>query len=118
MRNQSYAQEIEQMNQRIQGRERIKQETITRIQQERKNRETAFRRELEQQKQLQEQIIIKQSKINEEKLNHDKLASESKITSSSQEKINRLNRELTEMKQKLEDQIRQSQVRRDISQQN
>ena len=40
-----------------------------------------------------------------------------KITSDSQAKINKLNRELREIKQKLENQIKQSQIRRDVSHQ-
>ena len=46
------------------------------------------------------------------------MSSANKITSDSQAKINRLNRELSEIKQKLENQIRQSQIRKDVSQQN
>jgi hypothetical protein len=117
MRNQSYAREIEKMNWLIQGQEKRKQEIIARIQQERSERDAAFKRELEQQKQLQAQAISKQRELDEEKLKHDKLSSVNKITSGSQTKINKLNRELGEIKQKLENQIRQSQNRKDVSHQ-
>jgi hypothetical protein len=111
MRNQSYTRELEQMNQQIQEQDRKKQENLTRIQQERENRNTLFKRESKKQEQLQEQIINQEKKVQEEVLNHDKLASKGKITSGSQEKINCLNRELFEKKRELDEQIRQSQTR-------
>src|SRR2546421_9676246 len=111
MRNQSYTRELEQMNQQIQEQDRKKQENLTRIQQERENRNALLRRESEKQKQLREQIINQEKKVQEEVLNHDKLASKGKIASGSQEKINHLNRELVEKKRELDEQIRQSQAR-------
>lgn len=117
MRNQNYAQEIAKMNQLIQEQEKKKQEIFARIQQERRDRDAAFEKELEQQKKLQEQEISKQRELNEERLNQERLASANKITFGSQVIINRLNRELNEIKQKLENQIRQSQIRKDVSQQ-
>jgi hypothetical protein len=112
MRNQSYARELEQMNQQIQEQERRKQETLARIQQERKDRDDLFEKELEREKRLQEQIVNQEKKVNEEALNHDKWASKGRITAGSREKINRMNRELTEKKQALEEFRRQSQARK------
>jgi hypothetical protein len=66
MRSQSYARELEQMNQLIQAQERKKQETLARIEQERKERDILYEKELEREKQLQNQINEKEKKVREE----------------------------------------------------
>jgi len=103
MRNQSYANELAEMNRQIQEQARRKQETLARIERERKERNALFERELEREKQLQAQVINSQEKLGKERLNRGNLANESGITSSSREKINRLNRELAEKKRELEE---------------
>jgi hypothetical protein len=116
MRSQSYTRELEQMNRQIQEQERKKQETLARIEKERKDRDIAFGKELEKERQIQKQINEKERKVNEEILNRGNLTNESKITSGSQEKINQFNRELAEKKRELDEHIRQSQARKNASQ--
>jgi hypothetical protein len=116
MRSQSYANELAEMNRQIQEQARRKQETLARIEQERKNRDILFEKELQREKQLQEQITNKQKKLDEEMLNSSNLTSERRINSSGQEKINKLNRELAEKKRALEEFKRQSQIRKNASQ--
>ncbi|CAG8750328.1 44743_t:CDS:10 [Gigaspora margarita] len=117
MRNQSYARELEQMNQQIQEQERRKQEIINRIQQERRDRDAIFRSELEKQRQTQQQIVNKERMIDEERTKQQKATIEGRINSASQERENQLRRELAEMKKKQAEQIRQSKAKRDAAQQ-
>jgi hypothetical protein len=66
MRSQSYARELEEMNRQIQEQQRRKQETLTHIEQERKDRDILFEKELQREKQLQAQVSEKERKIQEE----------------------------------------------------
>ncbi|KLL02085.1 MAG: hypothetical protein MRERC_4c021 [Mycoplasmataceae bacterium RC_NB112A] len=113
MRNQSYDRELEEMNRQIQDQERRKQEVIARIHQEKNEREAVFQKELGEQRKLQAQIIEKQRKIDEERAKQQEATQKGQIDSASQEKMNRLNRELVERKLELENQVRQSQIKKE-----
>ena len=63
MRSQSYANELAEMNRQIQEQERRKQETLARIQQERKGRDILFEKELEKEKKIQNQINEKEHEL-------------------------------------------------------
>jgi hypothetical protein len=105
------------MQEAINEQNRKEQEVISRINQEKTNRDAEVTKNIEERRRLQEQIDSQQEKIKKELIEQQKQISKGKITSGSQEKINRLKRELEEKKQALDDHIRQSEEKRNVAQQ-
>jgi len=105
------------MQEAIDEQNRKEREIINKINQEKNNREAENNRNLQERKRLENEIIEKYRKINEERLDLENQSREGKINSSNQGKIKQLEKELDLKKQILEIHTRQSELKRNLAQQ-
>ena len=111
--SQQAAERRKKMEEAIEEQKKKEREIINRINQEKANREVESDRRIQELERLQEQVESQQQKVKEEIMRQKKQAIEGKITSNSQEKIDKLKRELAEKEQELEEHRKQIEVQRD-----